>query len=154
MSQTNNQQFYDLNFEQLGDGTIRLEQKDYCGESAFIDAHPEQLKFITRRMCGMDSATAASVEDLERKIAVLADRLERLVDAKWFRNSIVDRCGDGVEIMARLDGLLDLAIEFDGGRLLSSDEGEEIAKPTPPTPSKFKPMQPPKPSHDQPDLLG
>ena len=148
------EKMHEVSFELLEDGSISLEQQYGVDDPNVIYLHPEQLKFITRRMCGMDSATAASVEDLERKIAVLTDRLGKLVEASWFRSSIIDRCGDGVEIIARLDGVLDLAIEFDGGRLLPSDEAKEEAEPTPPTPSKFKPMQPPKTLHDQPDLLG
>lgn len=42
-------QFYDLSFEQLDDGTIRLEQKDYCGESCVIDLHPCQLRHIAEQ---------------------------------------------------------------------------------------------------------
>jgi hypothetical protein len=148
------EKMYEVGFELLEDGSISLEQSNGYESPVVVWLHPEQMKFITRRMCGMDSATAASVEDLERKIAVLADRLERLVDAKWFRSSIVDSCGDGVEIMARLDGLLDLAIEFDGGRLLASDALKEEAEPKPPKPSKFKPSEPPLHMRKQPDLLG
>lgn len=148
------EKMHEVSFELLEDGSISLEQQYGVDDPNVIYLHPEQLKFITRRMCGMDSATAACVEDLERKIAVLTDRLGKLVEASWFRSSIIDRCGDGVEIIARLDGVLDLAIEFDGGRLLPSDEAKEEAEPTPPKPSKFKPMQPPKTLHDQPDLLG
>jgi hypothetical protein len=43
------EQFYDLNFKQLCDGTIRLEQKDYCGEPCIIDLHPCQLRHIAER---------------------------------------------------------------------------------------------------------
>ena len=44
------EQFYDLNFEQLDDGTIRLEQKDYCGETYLIDLHPSQVRHIAERV--------------------------------------------------------------------------------------------------------
>jgi hypothetical protein len=143
------QQFCDLNFEQLEDGTVRLEQKDYCGESAFIDAHPQQLAFIVRRVCGMSEATATTIEDLERKLAVLTDRLERLVTDDWFRKAIIDGCPDFAEILARLDGLVDLAIEMDGGRLLPSDP---VPDKKPPAPKRFPTPTPPA-SHRQPDML-
>lgn len=42
-------QMYDLAFTQLDDGTIRLEQRDYCGESAIIDLHPYQLQHVAER---------------------------------------------------------------------------------------------------------
>jgi len=121
--QMNNQRFYDLSFEVTGDG-VRLVQ-NACGDDYIILAHPEQLKFITRRLCGMDEATAAKVQDLERKLSVLTDRLEALVTAAWLRKSIANECDDGVEILAKLDGLVDLAVEMDGGRLLPSDPTHE-----------------------------
>jgi hypothetical protein len=43
------EQFHDLSFEQLDNGTIRLEQKDYCGESSIIDLHPCQIRHIAER---------------------------------------------------------------------------------------------------------
>lgn len=36
-------QFYDLSIETLDDGTIRLEQRDYCGESVIVDMHTAQV---------------------------------------------------------------------------------------------------------------
>lgn len=112
------EQFYDLAFEQLKDGTIHLEQKDYCGESVFIDAHPEQIKFLARRLCGWKPETAEHARDLERKLAVITDRLRSLVFDDWFRKGILEGCGDGLELIARLDGIVDLCVEMDGGRLL------------------------------------
>lgn len=118
MSQTNNARFYDLDFVQKEDGTIRLTQCD-CGEDSVIVAHPEQLKFIVRRLCGMDSATAATVEDLERKLAILAGEINFIVNDGGFRQEIINSgCDSEYELLVRLDGLWDLAMEFDGGRLL------------------------------------
>ena len=59
------------------DGTVKLTQTD-CGEDYIITAHPEQIVFIARRVCGMSITTAEQVEDLERKLSVITDRLERL----------------------------------------------------------------------------
>ena len=119
MIQTNNQRFHDLAFDLMDDGTVKLTQTD-CGEDYVITAHPEQIAFIARRVCGMSITTSEQVEDLERKLSVITDRLERLVTDKWFRKSIVEECGDGIEMIAKLDGLVDLAVEMDGGRLLPS----------------------------------
>ena len=66
--------FYDLEFKQQSDGTIRLTQTE-CGEDSIIDTHPEQIMFIARRLCGMKPETAEKVADLERKLAILCDRL-------------------------------------------------------------------------------
>jgi hypothetical protein len=109
--------FYDLTFNQQPDGSVRLEQQDGYSEASIIDLHPEQVLHVARRLCGLKSETAAQVADLERRISVLTDGLQTLVCAEWFCHSIVQDCSDGVEIMVRLDALLDLALEFDGGRL-------------------------------------
>ena len=145
MKQTNNQHFHDLAFDLMDDGTVKLTQTD-CGDDYIITAHPEQITFIARRLCGMSIATAAQVEDLERKLSVLTDRLERLVTDKWFRKAIIEECGDGIEMIAKLDGLLDLAVEMDGGRLLPSEPPPEPKKE-----SKFKQSEPP--ANYQPDML-
>lgn len=109
------EQFHDLAFEQLEDGTIRLEQKDYCGESVIIDLHPEQVRFIARSMAGMKPDTTAIVADLERKLEVLADKIGAFVCEGSIRGEIIERCGSGFELMVRLDALYDLALEFTGG---------------------------------------
>jgi hypothetical protein len=111
------QQFHDLSFEQLEDGTVRLVQQSGMDEPNVIHLHPEQVLYVARRLCGLKSETAEQVADLERRISVLTDGLQKLVTEQWFRDDIVKRCGDGIEIMVRLDALLDLAYEFDGGRL-------------------------------------
>ena len=109
------EQFFDLNFEQLEDRTIRLEQKDYCGESVIVDLHPEQVRFIARRMAGMKPETADKVADLERRLEILTDRIEAFVVNAGIRDEIVECCGDGIEFMVRLDSIYDLAVEFSGG---------------------------------------
>lgn len=108
--------FHDLDFKRLEDGSIRLTQTD-CGEDSIIDANPEQFLFIARRLCGMKEETAEKVADLERRIAVLTDRLQSIVCNGAFRSDLIERCGDGFEYLAKLDGVLDLALEYDGGRL-------------------------------------
>ena len=101
-----NDQFYDLKFTQQADGSIRLTQSEH-GEDYII----------ARRLCGMTSHTAEQVQELERRIAVLTDKLQSLVCNKAFRTDLIERLGDGFAYLAKLDGLLDLALEFDGGRL-------------------------------------
>jgi len=43
------EKMHDLGLELLPDGTIRLEQFDYCGESVILDMHPCQLRLIAER---------------------------------------------------------------------------------------------------------
>ena len=78
-----NGQMYDLNVEQLDDGTIRLEQKDYCGESYTIDLHPCQLRHIAERTGLLSPSPIPTwprgflrrVERLHMRIAELVDFL-------------------------------------------------------------------------------
>lgn len=127
--------FHDLDFTQSADGTVLLTQTD-CGEEYSIAAHPEQIVFIARRLCGMKPETAGKVAELERRIAVLTDKLQNLVCNKAFRSDLIECIGDGFEYLAKLDGLLDLAMEFDGGRLepdseeAHADDGKPIYPPS------------------------
>lgn len=109
--------WHDLIIGRLPDGGIHLEQQSGCDEPSVIHLHPEQLLFITRQLCGMKPETAGKVAELERRIAVLTDKLQSIVCNKAFRSDLIERVSDGFEYLARLDGLLDLALEFDGGRL-------------------------------------
>lgn len=108
--------FYDLTFIQQADGSIRLTQSDQ-GEDYVIDAHREQILFVARQLCGMKPQTADTVAELERRLAVLTDKLQYIVCNAAFRSDLLERCGDGFEYLAKLDAILDLALEFDGGRL-------------------------------------
>ena len=115
------EQMHEISFELIEDGSIRLEQQSGIDEPNIIWLHPEQLKYISRRTCGMDNATAASIEDLERKLSILTAGLERFVCDSGIRSEILDRCGNGLELITRLDWLLNLAWEYDGQRLTPDD---------------------------------
>lgn len=134
-----NTKWHDLIIDRLPDGGIHLEQQSGCEEPSVIHLHPEQILFVARQLCGMKAETAEKVADLERKLAILCDRLGEFISDPNIRNDIIDRCRDGIEYIVRLDGLHDLSIEFDGNRLLPND---------PPLPNviseRFKPMPPPK----------
>lgn len=108
--------FYVLTFETLNSRAIRLKQSAF-DEDNVIDLHPEQVLFIARQLCGMKPEKANKVAELERRIAVLTDKLQSIVCNKAFRSDLMERCGDGFEYLAKLDAVLDLALEFDGGRL-------------------------------------
>ena len=127
---------YEISFEKLDDGTIEIRQPCGLEEPSVIYLHPDQLKYIARQVAGLSETTAKQVEDLERKLSVITDRLETLVCEKWFRDEILDRCGNGAEMINKLDGLVDLAIEMDGGRLLPSEP-----KPEPEPKKEGKPKQ-------------
>ena len=109
--------FHDLDFKKLSDGSIRLTQDDRMDEASVIDMHPEQLLYMARQLSGMKPDTASKIADLERRIAVMTDKLQNIVCNGAFRSDLIERIAEGFEYLAKLDGLLDLAMEFDGGRL-------------------------------------
>jgi hypothetical protein len=79
-----NNQFYDLNIETLDDGTIRLEQRDYCGESVILDLHPAQVAYIAdsltvntpERIQTQPNWAKERIATLERRMHWMRDRFE------------------------------------------------------------------------------
>ncbi len=74
------QQFFDLSFEVLEDGTIRMEQIDYSGNTAILDAHPRQIIHIARTVSvarpKLPDAQAERITTLERRLRWLRDRFK------------------------------------------------------------------------------
>lgn len=119
------EKMYGLAIELIEGGGLRLTQQDGINDPDTIDLHPVQIRLIAER-AGLlrHEPDAARVPDLERRIAVLADRLQDFVCSRQIRTSILE-CGDGFELIAKLDGILDLALEFDGGRLKPEEAPEQ-----------------------------
>lgn len=130
--------FYDLEFERMANDCICLTQSCGVDEPNVILAHPEQLLYIARQLCGLKPETANQVADLERRIGVLVDKLQRIVCNDYFRKDLLDECADGFEHLAKLDAVLDLALEYDGGRLKPEYPDDE----QPERPSTSKPITP------------
>lgn len=124
------EKLHEVSFEVLADGTISLEQQYGLEEPCAVWLHPEQLKFIARRVAGMSEATAAQIADLERQLSVLTVGLEELACDSSARGEILNFCHVGSEFIERLDGLLNLAWEFSGGRL-SPDDMRRSQQPLP-----------------------
>lgn len=102
----------------LADGTIRLRQQSRLDEPSVIDLDPSQFEHLAR-VFGIGRE-----RDLERRLSVLADRLQDVVCDSYFRTDILERCGDGLFLIAKLDSVVDLAVEFDGGRLQPADPAD------------------------------
>lgn len=101
-------QFYDLEVTKLPDGTIRLEQKDYCGESVLIDLHPIQAAFIAN---GQPANTVAErINTLERRLLWMLNRFEECHVA--LPVDMFERCADAPEFDAWLVASIDVATEF------------------------------------------
>lgn len=125
--------WHDLIIDRLEDGGIHLEQSAGVEEPNVIHCHPEQLLFIARQVCGMKPETAERITELERRIAVLTDKLQNVVCESRFRESVLNGCSDGLYYLAKIDAVLDLALEFDGGRLEPETGCEEQPIYPPPT---------------------
>ena len=95
------------------DGDIVLTQSEFDSDDK-IYLHPEQLLLIARREAGLSEATANQVADLERKIGVLTTGLSTFVCDSAIRSEIIKYCPSSFEWLERLDGLLNLALEFEG----------------------------------------
>jgi hypothetical protein len=117
------EKMHDFQFDQLEDGTVTLAQQSGVEEPNVIWLHPEQVLFIARRLCGMRPGQAELAADLERKISILASRLNDLVDDDWFRKSVVEG-PEGIEALVRLDAITDLATEFTTGLKCSQAIGD------------------------------
>lgn len=109
---------FDLTIAHLADGNVRIKQQSGSGESYTIDLHPIQIRLLAER-AGLlrHEPDARRVPDLERRLAVLTDKIQDFACDGSIRSEIIERCSYGLSIIARLDGLVDLALEFDGGRL-------------------------------------
>lgn len=113
-----NKQFYDLSIETLDDGTIRLEQRDYCGESAILDLHPAQVSYIAdglsanvlERVQTQPNWAMERIATLERRLLWVRDRFEECNAA--LPSDMYERCGDAFEFGAWLTASMDVSSEF------------------------------------------
>lgn len=125
------EQFYDLNFKQLCDRTIRLEQKDYGGESYVIDLHPCQLRHISERAGLLSPAPVVEwPRGFLRRVERFHLRLAELVDFLASIRSYPPQSEmDEDEARARdlLDTFDDLLIDFG----ILPDEGASNPIPEP-----------------------
>jgi hypothetical protein len=126
------EQFYDLSFEQLDDGTIRLEQKDYCGESYIIDLHPAQLRHIAERVGLLLPAPAVAwPRGFKQRMVRLQADVDYLAGDVWM-GEICERLGDGLAfklgMIAVLDTINDLLLDTG----ITSETGSALEAPASP----------------------
>lgn len=113
-----NKQFYDLNIETLDDGTIRLEQRDYCGEPAILDLHPAQVSYIADSLSGnvpkrvqtQPNWAMERIATLERRLLWVRDRFEECHAA--LPSDMYERCAGALEFYAWLTASIDVSSEF------------------------------------------
>lgn len=123
--------FPNLAFEVQGNGFVVLEQWQNQ-ERVAIDVHPQQLAHIGRALFNGKNPAAERIEELERRLAVLSEKIQDFVMDDYNRGEIIERCGSGDVMLAQLDALRDLAWEFDGGLVpryvVEADERVEQAQ--------------------------
>lgn len=106
-----NERFHDLGFEVLDDGTVRLEQRDYCGESVLIDLHPAQLEYIARSVQpNAPNGMVERITTLERRLCWLRDRFEETREV--LPHDMSERCSEAFEFGAWLQASIDVANEY------------------------------------------
>lgn len=108
--------FYDLEISKLDDGTIRLEQRYGCDESAIVDLHPAQVAYIADGL----PATAPErpqpqwamerIATLERRLLWMRDRFDDCYAA--LPHDMCERCPEAPEFYAWLQASIDVAGEF------------------------------------------
>ena len=103
---------FDLTYAQDADGTIRLEQRDYCGESSIIDLHPAQLRHIAESAGLLAPAAPGNCSTLERRFRIVAGQLAEFALDDLYRTEILERCADGLYYLTKLDAVVTLADEF------------------------------------------
>jgi hypothetical protein len=121
-------QFYDLNVETLEDGTIRLEQRDYCGESAIIDIHPIQAAFIAGGL--PDSSIPERIATLERRMLWMRDRFEECYAA--LPSDMYERCSESLEFYSWIQTSIDVSTEYCAdlaSKTHQSTEGDTLHQP-------------------------
>lgn len=108
------ERMYDLAIDIFDNGHIELTQGDN-GEEDRVVLHPDQLILIAK-LAGLPvtgaAAIAAENRRLRRRLEKLDERIRDFVLAGYYRSEIMDRCGQGMEIIAILDALLTLSEEF------------------------------------------
>lgn len=108
------EQFHDLSFDALEDGTIRLAQCDHSGESVTIDAHPQQIIHIARTVSATrpqrPDSTAERIATLERRLCWLRDRFEETHAA--LPSDLYERCAEVGEFYFWLEASITVANEY------------------------------------------
>lgn len=108
------QRMFDLVISELADGGFHLEQQTGLDEADAIELHPIQIRLLAE-MAGLLPAPDPSLLDRlsARHIARIRALAERIRDVRdIYTDTIIDRCGDGIEICLHLDAIEGLALDL------------------------------------------
>jgi len=102
------EQFHDLGFEQLPDGTVRMTQQSSLDDPCMVDAHPAQIIHMARVLVGaMVSPEAERIKTLERRLRGMKDRFIE------FRASLpADMYAETMEFYAWMEASIYVATEY------------------------------------------
>lgn len=64
--------------------------------------------------------------EFARRFSVLVGELDFIINDEQFRRDLVERLVDGCEWLSRLDAVMALALEYDGGRLLPRKQASTL----------------------------
>jgi hypothetical protein len=111
MTQTT--QHYDILTTTTGDGSIRLQQMDYCGNSATIHLHPDQPRALAAEFAPPHTQTSTTPAELVlRRFKAVTDAfLDALYD-EHIHDDIWKRAGCAEVLYARIACAQDLAEQF------------------------------------------
>jgi hypothetical protein len=106
----NTTQHYDILTTTTDDGSIKFQQMDYCGESATIHLHPDQLRALAAEFAPPHTQTSTTPAELvlKRFKAVVAAFHDAAYDEHTF-NEIWERAGCAEVFYARVACAQDLA---------------------------------------------
>ena len=98
------EQMHEINFEQLDDGTIFLQQCDYDLRSQIINLHPCQIRYIAERAGLLEPTTpmAGLPATLLLRSKALLEHIGELYFDAGFADDILNHCESGAEIMLHL----------------------------------------------------
>ena len=105
---------YDLAIDILHNGHIELTQWDNGNEDRVV-LHPDQFALIAK-LAGFPVAGVAAIAAENRRLRRRLEKLDELIRdfvlADYYRSEILERCGQGMEIITVLDALVTIAEEF------------------------------------------
>lgn len=88
-------QHFDLSVEQLDDGTVRLSQIDYSGNSATIDIHPDQIRAIAAQFAPPAiQITTTPADVVLRRFRSVVQAVRGAAWKEWIYDDIWRSCDD------------------------------------------------------------
>lgn len=106
-------QHYDLLTTIADDGSIKLQQMDYCGECATIHLHPDQLRALSEEFSPSRTQTSTTPADVVlRRFKLVVDTFKDAIYDEHTHDEIWERAACAEVLYARLAAADDMAEAF------------------------------------------